>query len=134
MEGKKKLFLSRRLSLLAKLGGGTALLVILVVAFTAGTSLHRFEDFLQENARRNATLAVHGLANILESKREDSRMAALFLTQTPGVAEDMENRNTMESVATGAGEVSSSSKELRQMTERFNVERNEMQKIFTKEI
>ena len=85
---------SRRISLMAKLGGGTALLVILVVAITAGLSLSRFSDFLRENARQNAILAVRGLKTILLVKEDESRMAVLFLSRTEGLLEDVREGNT----------------------------------------
>ena len=78
---------------MAKLGGGTALLVIIVVAITAGASLSRFSEVLEDNARQKAILAARGLESILDAKKDESRMAALFLAASPGLADALKAGN-----------------------------------------
>ena len=94
VKNRKGIFSSRRLSLMAKLGGGTALLVIVVVAITAGASLSRFSEVLEENAHQKSILAAHGLESILEAKTAESRMATLFLVSAPGLADTVKAGNS----------------------------------------
>jgi methyl-accepting chemotaxis protein len=85
---------SPRLSLMAKLGGGTALLAVLVVLITAGAAIVIFSNYLERDARGRTQLAVHGLENILESKRFETRAITLFLARYGDIVEDVKAGNT----------------------------------------
>ncbi len=79
----------RRLSLMAKLGGGTALLALLLVAVTAGSAVVIFSNYLDRDAREKSEAAVHGLEVILEAKREETRVFGLFLARYGNIVEDV---------------------------------------------
>ncbi len=79
----------RRLSLMAKLGGGTALLALLLVVITAGSAVAIFSNYLDRDAREKSEAAVHGLEVILEAKREESRVVSLFLARYGNIVEDV---------------------------------------------
>ena len=51
---------SRRMTLMMKLGGGTALLVVLVTVLCVGAAVMIFTGFLENDARQKAELAVDG--------------------------------------------------------------------------
>ena len=79
----------RRLSLMAKLGGGTALLALLLVAVTAGSAVVIFSNYLDRDAREKSEAAVRGLESILEAKREETRVVSLFLARYGNIVEDV---------------------------------------------
>ena len=85
-----------RLSLMTKLGGGTALLALLLVVITAGASIVIFSYYLERDAREKARAAVRGLGSILEAKREETRVSSIFLARYGDIVEDVKAGNSFE--------------------------------------
>ncbi|MBP6333002.1 MAG: cache domain-containing protein [Aminivibrio sp.] len=89
----------RRMSLMMKLGGGTALLVVLVTVITVGAAVMIFSGFLEDEARHKSVQAVHGLENILTSKKDETRAVTLFLARYGNIAEDVARGDTATLIA-----------------------------------
>ena len=85
---------SRRMTLMMKLGGGTALLVVLVTVLCVGAAVMIFTGFLENDARQKAELAVDGLENILTSKKDETRAVTLFLARYGSIAGDVVSGDT----------------------------------------
>ncbi len=83
-------------SLMMKLGGGTALLAMLLVFVTTGAAVAIFSNYLERDAREKAAAAVNGLENILEAKRDETRMVSLFLARYGDIVEDVKAGNSFE--------------------------------------
>lgn len=89
----------RRMSLMMKLGGGTALLVVLVTVICVGAAVMIFSGFLEDEARQKAEQAVNGLEAILTSKKDETRAVTLFLARYGDIAEDVARGDTAALIA-----------------------------------
>ena len=90
---------SRRMTLMMKLGGGTALLVVLVTVLCVGAAVMIFTGFLENDARQKAEQAVNGLESILTSKKDETRAVTLFLARYGNIAEDVARGDTAALIA-----------------------------------
>jgi methyl-accepting chemotaxis protein len=87
------------MSLMMKLGGGAALLVVLVTVITVGAAVMIFSGFLEDDARQKAEQAVNGLESILTSKKDETRAVTLFLARYGNIAEDVARGDTAALIA-----------------------------------
>lgn len=85
---------SSRMSLMMKLGGGTALLVVLVAVVCVGAAVMIFSGFLENDAKQKAELAVNGLESVLATKKDETRAVTLFLARYGDIAGDVVSGDT----------------------------------------
>ena len=85
---------SSRMSLMMKLGGGTALLVVLVAVVCVGAAVMIFSGFLENDAKQKAELAGNGLESVLATKKDETRAVTLFLARYGDIAGDVVSGDT----------------------------------------